>query len=139
MGWIVVNTPSRHDLGLDGLPLVSLQDAREAAFENRKQARWSEDLLAAGQHEGAPTFEEALEKVITLHQSTWKDGGRMADSWRACLRQYALPKIGRRQVSEITAADVLDIVGSRGWHDVGIIYQLLMERYQKTCPPCLVK
>ena len=52
-----------------------------------------------------------MEKVIALHQPTWKDGGRTADSWRACLKQYAMPKIGRKRVSEITAADVLDIVG----------------------------
>lgn len=102
----------RHDLGLGGWPLVSLQEAREAAFENRKQARRGEDLLATRQREAAPTFEEALEKVIALHQPTWKDGGRTADSWRACLKQYAIPRIGRRQVSEITAADVLDIVGA---------------------------
>ena len=101
----------RHDLGLGGWPLVSLQEARESAFENRKQARRGEDLLAARQREVAPTFEEALEKVIALHQPTWKDGGRTANSWRACLKQYATPKIGRRRVSEITAADVLDIVG----------------------------
>ena len=101
----------RHDLGLGGWPLVSLQEARETAFENRKQARRGEDLLAAKQREAAPTFEEAVEKVIALHQPTWKDGGRTADSWRACLKQYAMPKIGRKRVSEITAADVLDIVG----------------------------
>ena len=101
----------RHDLGLGGWPLVSLKEAREAAFENRKQARRGEDPLAARQREAAPTFEEALEKVIALHQPTWKDGGRTANSWRACLKQYATPKIGRRRVSEITAADVLDIVG----------------------------
>ena len=102
----------RHDLGLGGWPLVSLQEAREAAFENRKQARRGQDPLAARQREAAPTFEEALEKVIRLHQPTWKDGGRTADSWRACLKHYAMSKIGRKRVSEITAADVLDIVGS---------------------------
>ena len=101
----------RHDLGLGGWPLVSLQEAREAAFENRKRARRGEDLWAAKHREAAPTFEEALEKVIRLHQPTWKDGGRTANSWRACLEQYAMPKIGRRRVSEITAADVLAIVG----------------------------
>ena len=101
----------RHDLGLGGWPLVSLQEAREAAFENRKQARQGKDPLAAKHLEAAPTFEDALEKVILLHQPTWKDGGRTANSWRACLKQYAMPKIGRRRVSEITAADVLDIVG----------------------------
>ena len=102
----------RHDLGLGGWPLVSLQEARETAFENRKQARRGEDLLAAKHREAAPTFEEALEKVIRLHQPTWKDGGRTADSWRACLKQYAMSRIGRKRVSDITAADVLDIVGS---------------------------
>ena len=101
----------RHDLGLGGWPLVSLQEARETAFENRKQVRRGEDPLASKHREAAPTLEEALEKVIRLHQPTWKDGGRTANSWRACLKQYAMPKIGRRRVSEITAADVLDIVG----------------------------
>ncbi len=102
----------RHDLGLGGWPLVSLQEAREAAFENRKQARRGQDPLTARQREAAPTFEEALEKVIRLHQPTWKDGGRTADSWRACVKQYAMSRIGRKRVSDITTADVLDIVGS---------------------------
>ena len=103
----------RHDLGLGGWPLVSLQEAREAAFENRKQARRGEDLLAARQREAAPTFEEALEKVIKLHQPTWKVRGGRRRSWRACLKQYALPKLPRPWL-RLRPADVLDIVGSIG-------------------------
>ena len=58
----------------------------------------------------APTFEVAAEKVIQIHGANWKDGGKSAAQWRASLRDYALPKIGRKAVSSITTADVMGVL-----------------------------
>ena len=55
----------RHDMGLGGYPLVSLAEAREAAFLNRKVARAGGDPLAekrkAKLRDAMPTFREAAE------------------------------------------------------------------------------
>ena len=49
----------RHDIGLGGYPLVTLAEAREQAFENRRLARRGGDPLAAKRRSSAPTFEQA--------------------------------------------------------------------------------
>ncbi|MCY4131172.1 MAG: integrase arm-type DNA-binding domain-containing protein [Nitrospira sp.] len=102
----------RHDMGLGGWPLTSLAEAREQAFENRKLARSGGDPLALKRRPDVPTFREAVEKVIAIHEPTWKDGGKTAKLWRATLRDYALPKIGHKRVSDITSADVLSVVSA---------------------------
>ena len=102
----------RHDMGLGGWPLTSLAEAREQAFENRKFARAGGDPLALKRRPDVPTFREAVEKVIGFHEPTWKDGGKTAKLWRATLRDYALPKIGHKRVSDITSADVLSVVSA---------------------------
>lgn len=102
----------RHDMGLGGWPLTSLAEAREQAFENRKLARSGGDPLALKRRPDVPTFREAVEKVIAIHEPTWKDGGKTAKLWRATLRDYALPKVGHKRVSDITSADVLSVVST---------------------------
>lgn len=107
---IVVNG-KRHDLGLGGWPLVSLVEAKEAAFENRRRARRGEDPVTRKSQKAVMTFAEALDGVIALHEPTWKDGGRTAASWRTTMERYVLSKIGKKPVAAITTADVLAIVG----------------------------
>ena len=46
-----------------------------------------------------------------MHEPTWKDGGRSADSWRSTLSRLAHPRLGDMPVSEITSEDVLAVVG----------------------------
>ena len=60
----------RHDIGLGGYPLVSLAEAREAAFLNRKLARAGGNPLAekrkAKQRDSMLTFREAAEMHVDL-------------------------------------------------------------------------
>ena len=49
----------RRDIGLGGYPLVSLAEARDKAFQNRKLARSGGDPLAAKRRVNVPTFREA--------------------------------------------------------------------------------
>ena len=100
----------RRDIGLGPVDLVSLADARRQALDNRKIARAGGDPLALRAGQAVPTFEEATDTVIAIHAATWKDGGKSEKQWRASLRDYAMPRIGRRRVSEITAADVMAVL-----------------------------
>ena len=98
----------RRELGLGGYPLVSLAEAREAAFDNKRIARRGDDPRPAKRH--VPTFAEASETVIELHESTWKDRGRSANNWRASMDIYAMPKIGKRRIDQIAVSDILAIL-----------------------------
>ena len=59
----------RRDLGLGGYPLVSLFEARQLAFANRKLARAGGDPLAA-KHSNVPTLEEAATAVFEMLRPT---------------------------------------------------------------------
>ena len=100
----------RRDMGLGGYPLVSLAEAREAAFTNRKLARAGGDPLTLQRRPDIPTFEAAAEAVIALHAENWKDSGRTAALWQSSLRRYAFPRLGHRLVSDITVADVMAVL-----------------------------
>ena len=100
----------RRDIGLGGYPLVSMAEARDAAFANRKLARAGGDPLALRRQPDIPTFEDAAEAVIALHAENWKNSGRTAAIWESSLRRYASPRLGHRLVSDITVADVMAVL-----------------------------
>ncbi len=100
----------RCDIGLGGYPLVSLAEARTAAFEHRKLARAGGDPLARKRRRDIPTFEEAARMVIEIHTPTWRKGGKSAEQWESSLRQYAFPRLGAKCVDTITTADVMAVL-----------------------------
>ena len=100
----------RCDIGLGGYPLVSLAEARAAAFEGRKLARAGGDPLALKRRPDIPIFEDAARTVIGIHKPTWRDGGKSAGQWEASLRQHAFPRLGSRRVDTITTADVMSVL-----------------------------
>ena len=102
-------------LGLGGYPLVSLAEAREQAFANRKVARSGGDPLAARhQVQGVPDFAKATAKLIELHRPGWRNA-KHAAQWERTLSTYAFPLLGGRPVSRITTADVLAVL-TPIWH-----------------------
>ena len=102
-------------LGLSGYPLVSLAEAREAAFVNRKLARAGGDPLAEKRRaSGMPTFEDAAGKVLALHRPGWRNA-KHAAQWAATLREYVYPHMGAMPVCDVTTADVLHILTPM-WH-----------------------
>lgn len=107
--WVqrVVIRGRRHDVGLGGFPVVSLAKARQRAFANRVAISEGRDPLAEKRRESTPTFEEATEKVISLHRQTWKDGGKTAKLWRATLQEYVFPFFGTKSIDQVTTADVM--------------------------------
>ena len=83
-------------LELGRWPEVSLSEARAAAMANAREIAQGRDPRRAG----VPTFADAVERVIALNEPTWRDGAKSAAQWRASLRDYAIPALGRRRVSE---------------------------------------
>ena len=103
-------------LGLGGYPLVSLAEARNAAFANRQRARAGGDPRAEKLHgQGAPTIEEAAAVVLEQQRAGWRNPKHARD-WPRSLRAYAFPRIGAMPVSEVTTADVLAVL-TPIWHD----------------------
>ena len=106
----------RRELGLGGFPLVSLKEAREIAFANRKLARSGGDPLAEKRRaSGMPTFAEAAERVWNDLRPGWSNP-RHAHNWKSSLTRFAFPHIGRMPVCDVTSADVIDTL-RRIWHE----------------------
>ena len=74
--WIqrLVIQGKRSDIGLGAFPLVSLAEAREAAFDNRRLARRGGDPVAGRREAKVPTFREAVEKTIEAMRARWRKG-----------------------------------------------------------------
>ena len=105
----------RRELGLGGFPLVSLAEAREMAFANRKLAREGGDPLAEKQRaKGIPTFAEASERVWTDMRSGWRSP-RHAHNWKSSLTRFVFPHIGSMPVCDVTSSDLLSTL-HRIWH-----------------------
>ena len=98
-------------LGLGSYPKVSLAEARAKALENARAVAQGKDPRGGA----IPTFAEAVEIVIKLHEPTWRNGTRTAAIWRQSLQDHANPKLGRRRVDEILVGHVLEAV-TPIWH-----------------------
>ena len=96
------------NVGLGSWPVTTLKEAREKALENRREVEHGGDPRERIAR--VPTFAEAIEKVIAIHEPSWKDGARSGEIWRSSLRDYAMPRLGGKPVDKITTADVLAVL-----------------------------
>lgn len=98
----------RRDIGLGGVSLVTLAEARDKALAYRKLARDGGDPLAERRKARAtvPTFADAAEQVHEEHKASWKNP-KHAAQWITTLRTYANPHLGTRRVDQIETPDVL--------------------------------
>lgn len=108
--WILrtVVRGKRCDIGLGGLSLVSLAEAREEATRLRKIARKNGDPLAE-RRQGrrmVPTFEETARKVHESFAATFRNAKHRAQ-WITTLQTYVFPIFGGRLVDQIESGDVL--------------------------------
>jgi integrase len=99
----------RHDIGLGGFPLVTLREAREAAFENRRLARRGGDPLAAKRRTRAPTFREAAERTFEANRARWRNN-KTTSNWLRGMAKRVLPVLGEMRVDAIGREDVLRIL-----------------------------
>lgn len=100
----------RRDIGLGGIQLVSLAEAREKASALRRTARAGGDpIFEKRARTAVPTFAEAAQLVHKEHAASWKNK-KHADQWFNTLSKYAFPNIGNRGVDQIDTPDVLKIL-----------------------------
>ena len=107
----------RRDTGLGGVPLVSLDEARQEAFANRKIARGGGDPLAEKRRAAkgpCPTFAEAAELVWKQRQQGWRNA-KYSSNWLAALKLHAFPRLGDLSVADITSSDVIETLQPI-WH-----------------------
>ena len=128
-GWIQRLTirGRRTELGLGGFPLVSLKEAREKAFANRKLARDGGDPRAEKRRsESMPTFAAATRTVWKQLRPGWRSA-RHAQLWLASLEHHAFPCIGKMPIAEVTSADVIGILAPI-WHEKASTARKLRQR-----------
>jgi len=101
----------RRDIGLGGISLVSLAEAREQAHSMRKLAREGGNPLLERHRarQVIPTFEEAARRVHEARVSGWRNE-KHRTQWINTLRDYAFPKIGTKRVDLVNTADVLAVL-----------------------------
>ena len=115
--WVqrIVIRGRRREIGLGSAALVPLAEARAKAVENRKLARQGRDPLAEKRRaEHLPTFAAAAARVLEQKRAGWRNS-RHPQSWLGSLERYAFPLIGSRLVTEVTGADVLEVLVPL-WH-----------------------
>ena len=98
----------RIERGLGGYPSTSLAEAQQKAIVCRKLARAGKDPRAASPP--VPTLAEAVETIIALRRNSWQPGSRTEAQWRESFRNHVMPKLGEKQVDEITRVDVLSVL-----------------------------
>jgi integrase len=98
----------RCDIGLGGLKVVTLAQAREQARKYRAMARNDEDPLAEKRRARrvVPTFRVAAETVHREHAKAWKNA-KHGDQWINTLKAYAYPAFGDRRVDQIDTSEIL--------------------------------
>ncbi|MCY4430790.1 MAG: tyrosine-type recombinase/integrase [Rhodospirillales bacterium] len=99
----------RHDLGLGGFPLVSLAEAREQAFENRRKVRAGRNPLAEKRRAKTPDFRQAAARTCDALRPRWRNA-KHAKDWIAALERYAFPGFGTLRVDRIRRDDVVQVL-----------------------------
>lgn len=99
----------RRNIGLGGYPVVSLADARDKAFQNRKLVRSGGDPLADKRRAKLPTFEQAAQKTFEANQARWRSEVT-AKNWEQGMKKHVLPRIGKLRVDQIGREEVLRIL-----------------------------
>lgn len=99
----------RTDIGLGGLSLYSLKDARERAMALRRLAREGGDPVAERKsaRERGITFEDAARAVHAEHSKSWKNK-KHAAQWISTLEEYVFPIFGKKPVGQVDTPDVLN-------------------------------
>ena len=99
----------RRDIGLGGYPLVSLAEAREATFNNRKLARAGGDPIEERRKAKIPTFREAAQSTYEALRPRWRSA-KVAANWKQQLERHAMKRLGPLSVDAIGREDVLKIL-----------------------------
>ena len=97
------------DLGLGSCEFTTLTEARERAFDNRRVARRGGDPRDAKRAARIPTVAVAVDAVLSIQRSSWKDGGKSERQWRHSFNVYAEGIMGR-PVDSLDTSDMLAVI-----------------------------
>jgi integrase len=106
------------NMGLGAYPVVSLEEARDAALEARRQVRKGVDPAEAKRAKKAETaaalaraitFREYAEAFIDAHEPTWRNP-KHRQQWRNTMASYVYPVMGDTAVPEVTTEQVLQVI-----------------------------
>ncbi|MEQ8899537.1 MAG: tyrosine-type recombinase/integrase [Roseovarius sp.] len=100
----------RRDIGIGGYPLVTLADARNIAFENKRAVQQGRDPIAEKRKAQADaarrlTFAEAAERARDELTPSWK-GKKETQAFLSSLKTYAFPYFGNYDIAAVTSADI---------------------------------
>ena len=102
----------RRDMGLGRFPDVTLRQARVLRDEARQLVAQGVDPIESRRLrrlEQQVTFAFAVERFIESKQSEWKNN-KHRQQWRNTLQTYAIPKLGKIPVKDISVQDILSVV-----------------------------
>ena len=99
------------NLGLGPHPIVTLEEARDAALDNARKVRHGVDPRAERRAAApaVPSFREVARVVHRLHSGTWRNP-MTAKIWISSMETYVFPKIGGIPVNAVSSADVLRVL-----------------------------
>jgi integrase len=110
-------TDGKNTMGLGRFPDIGLAEARRKVSEfatqiaqglDPREVRSAERLKASLPK--SKTFREHAEAYIENAKAGWKNA-KHQQQWQNTLRDYAFPKIGDKQITAITKADLLSVLG----------------------------
>ena len=101
----------RRDIGLGSLTLVSLKEAREAAFDMRREIQRGIDPVAERKKRKLEilTFRAAASRVHAEQKAGWKNG-KHQHQWLTTLEAYAFPQLGSRLVNDIEGPLIREVL-----------------------------
>ena len=107
----------RTDKGLGGYPHIALREARKLAKLNRTAVDngrnpWTEPKAVPATPtlpvDQIPTLAEAVYATLEHHAGAWRES--TATRWIHRIKKYALPVLGDRLVTDITRADMRELL-----------------------------
>jgi integrase len=101
----------RRDIGLGSLSLVTLKEAREAAFEMRREIQRGIDPVAERKRKKLEilTFKAAALRVHAEQKAGWKNG-KHQHQWLTTLENYAFGLLGDRLVNDIEGPLIREVL-----------------------------
>ena len=99
----------RRDIGLGGWPIISLAEARDKAFENRRSVAHGRDPLAEKKRAKVPSFREAAVRTYETLRPRWKNE-KVARNWLQQLERHAMPTLADMPINRIGREEILRIL-----------------------------
>ena len=99
----------RHDIGLGSFELVTMAEARDKAFRNRRLVQAGGNPLVEKRKARVPTFRESAEATFEANRPRWRNA-KVAANWLQQMEKHVFPRIGDRPVDQIGRDEVLSIL-----------------------------